>query len=74
MSYNQSRVDKNEPPQYRKTGRLGPRYSGGGKGGGGGGGGGNSHPPSNRRYFRVSSVFDICCRHDLSFNNHLEVF
>ena len=29
MSYNQSRVDKNEPPQYRKTGRLGPRYSGG---------------------------------------------
>ncbi|WOH09285.1 hypothetical protein DCAR_0728741 [Daucus carota subsp. sativus] len=50
MSYNQSRVDKNEPPQYRKTGRLGPRYSGGGKGGGGGGGGGNSHPPSNRSF------------------------
>ncbi|KAK1364630.1 MI domain-containing protein [Heracleum sosnowskyi] len=54
MSYNQSRFDKNEPPQYRKTGRSGPRYSGGGKGGGAGGG--NAHPPSNKSFKRNNNV------------------
>ncbi|KAL8119365.1 hypothetical protein AgCh_016765 [Apium graveolens] len=54
MSYNQSRFDKNELPQYRKTGRSLPRYSGGGKGGGTGGG--NAHPPFNRSFKKKNNV------------------
>lgn len=51
MSVNQSRGDKNEPPQYRKLGRSGNaalqrNYSGGG-GKGGGGGGSTTAPPSS---------------------------
>lgn len=61
MSVNPSRGDKNEPPQYRRTGRSGNssaqrNYSGGGGkvggGGGGGGGGGSSTtaPPSSSSF------------------------
>ncbi|XP_024982424.1 eukaryotic translation initiation factor 4G isoform X2 [Cynara cardunculus var. scolymus] len=51
MSFNQSRGDKNEPPQHRKLGRSGNaalqrNYSGGG-GKGGGGGGSTTAPPSS---------------------------
>lgn len=55
MSYHQSRFDKTEQTQYRRTGRSGPRYSGRTKGGGPGGG--NAHPPSNRRYISVYELF-----------------
>lgn len=55
MSYDQSRFNKTEQPQYRRTGRSGPRYSGRTKGGGPGGG--NAHPPSNRRYISVYELF-----------------
>ncbi|XP_071741492.1 eukaryotic translation initiation factor 4G-like isoform X2 [Rutidosis leptorrhynchoides] len=55
MSVNQSRGDKNEPSQYRRSGRSGnpnsPRnYSGGGGGGGKGGGGTSTTAPPSSAY------------------------
>lgn len=54
MSVNQSRGDKNEPPQHRRLGRsgnssFGRNYSGGG-GKGGGGGGNTTAPPSSSSF------------------------
>ncbi|KAJ9558468.1 hypothetical protein OSB04_013082 [Centaurea solstitialis] len=63
MSVNQSRGDKNEPPQYRKFGRSGgnaplQRNYSGGKGGGGGGNTTTTAPPSsssNRSFKKVGN-------------------